>query len=593
MENKNTPFTFEKMLDDRFGMFVHYGIYSEMAGSFNGKKCPGRIGEWIQQRLQIPVAEYEEFGRKNFHTNPDFAKNLVSHAKSAGIKYIVLTTKHHDGFCLFKSDYTEYSTYNFFGRDICKELADECRKQGVEIGFYYSHTLDWYEKDAGGNIYTITNTYTHNRNHWDFPDDNINFEKYFREKCMPQVRELLTNYGDLKLVWFDFPHDITKEQSMELRDLVKSIQPQCQINSRIAHDCNDYESLGDNALPIAPVGVNMECLVTLNDTWGYRDDDHNWKTPEENIEILCRTLCSDASLLMNVGPKGDGSLTKETIYILQKMGEWTTRNSEAVYDGVRGNPFSSLFTWGYVAVKDKNLYLYVTKNGEKITLNIGKNKVKNVEILGFDKKPTYKTEGNSVVINLEKCPFTVPVYKVEFTEKPVFPKEPLQNADILSLGTLWAGKVVKGNEEAIPEKLKYEKSTFIPDYGKNGLAINKDCHAYFWDNPKEIMCWDAYFEKEGEYSATLVHAHLWQEQKENMCSFKLTVNGMSNDVNMKEEISRYSISRTENEFNIRICHDAGTFKITKPGKYRILLERSINGVSIPVTDIDFKYKNEL
>lgn len=583
---------FAKMLNDRFGMFVHYGIYSEMAGEFKGRKCTG-IGEWIQHTLEIPIAEYEEFGRKNFFTKPEFAKELVAYAKSAGIKYIVLTTKHHDGFCLFKSDYTDYSTYNFFGRDICKELADECRKQGLEVGFYYSHALDWYEKDAGGNFHCIHRRYEHHRNYWDYPDDNIDFEKYLREKSFPQVRELLTNYGDLKLIWFDFPHDITKEQSMELRELVKSIQPNCQINSRIAHDCNDYESLGDNTLPIAPVGVNLECLVTLNNTWGYKEDDHNWKTPEENIAILCRTLCADSSLLLNVGPKGDGSLTKETIEILKKMGEWTTRNSEAIYDGVKGNPFSSMFPWGYVSHKGNNLYLYIesTKH-EKITLNIGKgNKIKDITILGYDNKPEYDYDGNQININLLKCPFSVPVYKIEFTENPTFPKEPLQNGDTLSLGVLWAGKVLKGNENSEPVKLKYEKSTFIPDYGKNGLAISKNCHAYFWDDCKEIMCWDACFEKAGEYSATLIHASFTPEEeykKDNMCDFKITVDGITNDVNMKEETSRYSISRTSNAYNLRICHNAGIFTIPKPGKYRILLERSEKGESTPVTNIEFK-----
>ena len=580
---------FEKMLDDRFGMFVHYGIYSAMAGSFNGVKCDW-LGEWIQHRLEIPIAEYEKFGRENFLTRPDFAKNLVSHAKAAGIKYIVLTSKHHDGFCLFKSDYTNYSTYNFFSRDICKELADECRRQGLEVGFYYSHTLDWYEKNAGGNFYSSTGLEAHNRNYWDYPDNNIDFKKYLREKCFPQVRELLTNYGDLKLIWFDFPHDITKEQSMELRELVKSIQPDCQINSRIAHNCNDYESLGDNALPIAPVGANTECLVTLNDTWGYKAQDNNWKTPEENIGILCRALCADSSLLLNVGPKGDGSLTNETINILDKMGEWTSRNCEAVYDGVRGNPFSTLFPWGYAAHKENNLYLYIEDDKtDEITINIGKeNVVCDVDILGYDTKPEYSIEGNQIKIKLIECPFNVPVYKIEFSSKPVFSDKPMQNADTLSLGVLWAGKVLAGRENVGAEKLKYEKSAFIPDYGRNGLAVNQNCHAYFWTDSSEIMCWDACFEEAGEYSATLVHALPEENEKNNVCDFKITVGDTTNDVNMREELLRYSISRTEHAFNMRIGHDAGKFTIAKPGKYRIFLQRGDNGEIVPVTNVEFK-----
>ena len=591
---KNKAIGFKKMLEDRFGMFVHYGIYSEMAGSFKGQTCRG-IGEWIQHTLEIPIAEYEEFGKNNFLTKPTFAKELVAAAKSAGIRYIVLTAKHHDGFCLFKSEYTDYSTYGFFGRDICRELADECRNQGLELGFYYSHALDWYDKNGGGNFHCIHRKFTKHRNYWDYPDDNIDFEKYLREKSFPQVRELLTNYGDLKLIWFDFPHDITKEQSVELRNLVKSIQPNCQINSRIAHDCNDYESLSDNTLPVAPVGVNTECLVTLNDTWGYKENDRNWKTPEEAIGILCRAMNSNSTLLLNVGPKGDGTLTDETVSILKSVGEWTRRNAEAVYGGVKGNPLATSFSWGYASHKDNNLYLYVTnKDYKEITVNVGKgNAVRDITVIGYDKRPKYGFSGNQITVTLSDCPFTVPVYRVEFKEKPVFPDFPLQNGDKLSLGTLWAHKVLEGDENGKSEKLKYEKSTFIPDYGKNGLAINKNCHAYFWTDSREIMCWDTVFEEAGEYSATMVHASFIAEDgaKDNLCGFSLTVADKTCDVNMKEELSRYSVSRTENAYNLRICRDAGRFIILKPGKYRVLLKRKEGGDSVPVTSVEFMKTN--
>ena len=219
---------FKELLNERFGMFVHYGIYSAIAGKWNGESTEG-LGEWVQRRAQLPIADYEKFAKEHFLPAPDFAKQLVSKAKAAGVRYVVLTAKHHDGFCLFRSAVDGYNSYDYYGRDICKELADECHKQGVKLGFYYSHTLDWHEKNGAGNVQRYTNGPADNRNFWDFPNDDIDFEQYFRDKCIPQVKEILSNYGPLELVWFDYPHDITHEQSVELRDIVKELQPDCLI----------------------------------------------------------------------------------------------------------------------------------------------------------------------------------------------------------------------------------------------------------------------------------------------------------------------------------------------------------------------------
>ena len=312
-------------MSERFGMFVHYGIYSAIGGNWQRKTIPW-LGEWVQFKGEIPNSEYEAFAKKNFLPKQDFAKDLVRSAKKAGIRYIVLTAKHHDGFCLFKSSVDDYNTYDFYGRDLCRELADECRKEGIKLGFYYSHTIDWHEKNGAGNVCRYSNYLTNNRNYWDYPDNNIDFEEYFRSKCIPQVKELLTNYGPLELIWFDYPHDITDEESKELRDIVKELQPNCLINSRIAHGLHDYISLGDNQLPITPTDSGIECLVTLNHTWGFRYDDNDWKSPESIISILSRTLSCNSTLLLNVGPRGDGTLTEETENILERIGKWTKEN---------------------------------------------------------------------------------------------------------------------------------------------------------------------------------------------------------------------------------------------------------------------------
>ena len=571
---------FEKMLDDRFGMFVHFGLYSAMEGSFDGQKTDF-LGEWIQRSLEIPIAKYRAFGEKNFRPSTDFAKNLVANAKKAGIKYIVITSKHHDGFCLFKSDYTDYSVYNFIGRDICRELADECKKEGLELGFYYSHTLDWYEKNAGGNINTATQMPVKNRNFWDYPDENINFDEYLYGKCFPQVRELLTNYGDIKLIWFDFPHNITREQSKELRELVKELQPNCQINSRIAHDCNDYVSLDDNVLPLAPVEADIECLITLNDTWGYKSFDNNWKTPDEVIGILCRTLSSDASLLVNVGPMGDGFLTPETESILESIGKWTETNAEAIYDGVRGNPFKTTFEWGFVSKKNNSLYAYLNNGASKIELPIGSNTAIKVSILGCDILPDFSFDGGLLTVNTVDTDIIYPVYKIEFENAPNFDETIVQVGDRVSLNVLWASKLEKESGKIIP--LVYEKSEYSSTYGKIGLSINLDCHSIFWDDEKDIMCWDAYFDKSGVYDTALVSAKYYEGAEG---EYTVTVGDTSNPVDMKLPVRTYSISRTE-ELNRRFCYSAGKFFIEAPGRYRIMLSHLPNVENVFVESVDF------
>lgn len=436
-----------------------------------------------------------------------------------------------------------------------------------------------------------------NRNFWDYPDENYNFEKYLYGKCFPQVKELLTNYGDLKFIWFDYPHDITKEQSEELRAFVKSIQPNVLINLRIGHDCNDYESMGDNALPVAPVGADLECLVTLNDTWGYKKNDSNWKTYEETLGILCRTLGSNATLLLNVGPMGDGSLTPETENILEKMGEWTTRNKEAVYGNISGNPFPNLFSWGHVPKKDNAVYLYVTDETKaEICVNVGTdNVVKSVSALGWEDKIEYSVLNGEVKITLANLGFSVPVYKIEFEKEPVFASEIYQHGDTLSLSALWAGKVKKGDETAPAEKLVYERSAYMDNFGKHGLCTNRNCQASTWTDCKEIMCWDAYFTKPGTYKAQVINAYIDLQDdidgdydgNKKRGNLVLTVNDTKLPVMLDEGGELFYTSRTKLT-NTKVKYNPGTVEIDKPGKYRILLEREEDGESIPFEMLQFE-----
>src|SRR5215204_5781767 len=212
----------------RFGMFIHWGLYSVPAGEWKGKLVPG-LGEWIMNRAKIPVTEYEQLTNQ-FNPVKFNGEEIVRLAKNAGMKYIVITSKHHDGFAMYQSKVSKYNIFDAtpFKRDPLKELADAARKAGIRLGFYYSQTQDWHEPDAIGND-------------WDFKNESTkNFQKYLDEKVKPQVTELLTNYGPIGLIWFDTPRNISKEQSRELVDLVHKLQPDCLVSGRVGNGLGDY-----------------------------------------------------------------------------------------------------------------------------------------------------------------------------------------------------------------------------------------------------------------------------------------------------------------------------------------------------------------
>jgi len=262
----------------KFGMFIHWGLYAIPAGVWNGVCVPG-IGEWIQQRARIPVREYEKLAER-FNPVKFNAEEWVHVAKEAGMKWIVITSKHHDGFCMFDTRLTDYNIVKAtpFKRDPLKELAEACRKNGIGLGFYHSQTLDWHHPHGMGND-------------WDYDPADQDFTKYLREYVEPQLRELLTNYGPISVIWFDIGTP-TPELARELKSLVRELQPDTIISGRIgggarrARGIGDYRELGDNEIPDQRVEGDWETPATINDTWGYKTYDHNWKSVGNLIQKL-------------------------------------------------------------------------------------------------------------------------------------------------------------------------------------------------------------------------------------------------------------------------------------------------------------------
>ena len=324
-----------------YGMMVHWGLYSLLEGQYRNR-IARPYAEWIQAQFAIPGAEYGQLAKA---FNPVFfdAEAWVRLAKRCGMRYIVVTSKHHDGFALYRSRADGFNVADAtpFGRDVIAELAEACYKHGLRLGLYYSQDLDWHEPHGGGyksnHIPCCGVTWD---NSWDYPDaDKKDYSICFENKIMPQVEELLTGYGDLCLIWFDVPMTLTEGQSRRLFEAVKRRQPNCLINSRLGNGAYDYVSLGDNEIPDAipedgvdgdpnaidgfkrsPYGL-YESAATLNDTWGFSAYDQNWKTPEQIAGIRKKLRGLGINYLLNVGPDALGRIPVPCVEILTRAEE--------------------------------------------------------------------------------------------------------------------------------------------------------------------------------------------------------------------------------------------------------------------------------
>ena len=582
------------MLGDHFGMFIHYGLYSVLGGEWKGKIATEHaLGEWIMWSLRIPLAEYKRL-TEEFIPDPDYAEKIVLAAKNAGMRYIVITTKHHDGFCLFKSEVDGYNSFDMCGRDLVEELAQACRRHGLKLGFYYSHTLDWAEKDAGGSLTSSGRTTAANGNTWDFPDEEgKNFDSYFSGKALTQVKELLTKYGDILLMWFDYAHNITERQATQLYQYVKALQPHCLVNSRIAHGCGDYYSLGDNMIPSVPLQVPQECLVTLNDTWGYKHMDHNWKTADDIIDMLARSASCGATLLMNVGPMGDGSLTSETLQIMDGIGNWVQANRDAVYETM-SSPLRMTFDWGYVSKKGNQLFLYIKNQNEKsIALSGLMSRVQSISRLSDGAAAVFTQDAEGELsITLADGAAAFPVYRVCCASELCTADVPVQCGDTLRLEPFYAEKWTGDGEQSERVGFIVENDIYNPKNGKNGLAIHRAGITAHWKQNGEFLKWSAQFSRAGLYSIELITGvHQYRGGVSVSVDDRLQYT-QTNVIREPQETGRYFLSKTGSD-NIRLISACGKMYIREPGIYTVSLRRTVSSeFDLPLATLRFRRDND-
>jgi alpha-L-fucosidase len=418
----------------RFGMFIHWGVYAQMAGVYKGHEQARGGAEWILNRMKVPVAEYKEIARQFNPTNYN-ADEWVRMAKDAGMKYIVITAKHHDGFALFNSkasnwDVTDATPY---GKDLLKPLAAACKKYGVKLGFYYSQAQDW--GNAGGSVArkemregwpnpdsAKIDAYTkEHKGHWDPVQETKTFDQYINDVAIPQVREILTNYDDIAVLWWDTPTNMTDDAANKLQELLK-LQPGIITNDRLKRP----NFPGDTKTPEQKIptqaeldGMDWETCMTMNGTWGFRTSDNKWKPAETLIRNLCDIASKGGNYLLNVGPKPDGTFPQESVDRLKTIGDWMKMNSEAIY-ATKRSPFAPL-AWGRCTRKETangtTLYFSVfdwPKDG-KLTIQGLKNEVVSAKLLANGTRLTTNASGDELVINVpSKAPDAIAsVIKVE------------------------------------------------------------------------------------------------------------------------------------------------------------------------------------
>ena len=347
--------------ESRFGMFIHWGLYSIPAGEWNGEVMPLRkYAEQINLAMKIPNAEYEKLA-KEFNPIEFNAEEWVDHAVKAGMKYMVITAKHQDGFAMFHSKVSDYNVLDAtpFNRDPLSELAVAAKKAGLRFGFYYSNARDYHVPGANWNTHGNT---------WDFPPQSEkDFKEYYYNLVFDQVEELLTNYGEIDIMWFDVPYKLTEKMSKDLKSHVLSFQPNCIINGRIGNDLGDYHSTGDNGMPERLINKPWETCVSMNGSWGYSKHHHDWKSSKQLIKTLIESVSKGGNYLLNVGPTGLGSFDDNSIKILRDIGTWMKINSSSIYNctfapDVFKAPDECLLTYN---PKKNRLYVHILEKPSK------------------------------------------------------------------------------------------------------------------------------------------------------------------------------------------------------------------------------------
>jgi alpha-L-fucosidase len=493
--------------DSRFGMFIHWGVYSGAEGYWKGEKLrnDNNYAEWIYYRNRIEKEEYLTL-LDRFAWDEIKPEEWVILAKKSGMKYITLTAKHHDGFGLWDSKVSSYDLGDYTNpkRDVVKELAEACKKHGLKLGLYYSHWVDW-EHEHG---------WDHNKELTGISPEQ--YDKYWQEKVIPQMRELLTNYGEISIFWFDMwiHHSktvVTKEQLLQLKGLIRELQPNCLVNSRLGLSIEedpdiDFKTLGDNSLGNRKEEFPWQSPATVAHSWGFHATDSEWKSTTSLLKALINNVSLNGNLMLNIGPRANGDVPYEIEQRLLEMGQWLEVNGESVYGARAFDLPKNQHDWGRITCKKietgTTVYLHVFNwplNNELYLTGI-KTKPEKIYFLADEQKSPLKFDHSEVLTTIQLAKLQpdpyVSVIVLDFNQDPEV-ESGLAGKTSDGGISLTLQNVYQGNENL--SITKKDRGGTVPEY----VSIKEN----------KTLKWEIYVDKPGEKSIDISYS--FQQNPEN------------------------------------------------------------------------------
>jgi alpha-L-fucosidase len=482
----------------RFGMFVHWGVYSGLGGTWQGQAVHG-YAEHIQRILKIPIPVYREQVAGRFNPAEFNADEWIRTAKEAGMGYFVITAKHHDGFAMYDSKVSGYNIVKAtpFKRDPMNELKAACRKYGLKFGFYYSHAFDWGDANAPGNDWDYQNpggdrNLHGGRNWWvSSPELVPKARKYVNEKAIPQLLELIRNY-DPDILWFDTPHKLPDSENLRILKAVRKAKPDIVINGRLVRGCGDYASTADRPAEFAPHEGDWEGIPTTNESYGWNQNDRSHKPPGHFIQLLAKAAARGGNILMNIGPMGNGKFDPADVTILQGIGQWWRLNGASIR-GTTRTPLP-VQAWGESTRKGNTLYLHVFEwpRDGKLVLGGLKSPVRRAYLLSDESRTPLEAERLSPLD--VRC--TVPAAAPDMVDSVVVVE--------------CAGEVVADSRRLLLPSVPTD--TFRAFDGQRhgrtlrfGAGKTRDAYVENWSKANEFIAWPARLNQPARYEVLVVY----------------------------------------------------------------------------------------